>query len=210
MNFDFETHLGASERSVSLLERDGRPASAVTISRKLTATVEDLWDAVTNGDRIPLWAMPISGDLELGGRYQLEANAGGTITECERLSHFSLTWEFAGDLSWVNIRVTDEGAGCSQLSVTHTAYLSPHWDEYGPGAVGVGWESALAGLALHLEFPNEPKPDEMEFVTSPEGKAFITGSSEAWGEAAVAAGTDPDTASAAARSTTAFYTGESA
>jgi len=210
MNFDFESHLGASERSVSLIERDGRPASAVNISRTLTATIGDLWDAVTSGDRIPRWAMPISGDLKLGGRYQLEGNAGGEITDCERLSHFALTWEFAGDLSWVDMRVIDEGSGCVQLSVTHTAHLSPHWDEYGPGAVGVGWELALAGLALHLEFPNEPKPDEMEFVTSPEGKAFIAGSSEAWGEASTAAGTDPDAASAAVRSTTAFYTGESA
>ncbi len=210
MNFDFESHLGAAERSVSFLERDGRPASAVTISRSLTSTVEDVWDAVTSGDRIPRWAMPISGELELGGRFQLEGNASGAITECEPLSRFSVTWEFAGDVSWVELRFSDGESGSPQLSVTHTAHLSPHWDEYGPGAVGVGWESALAGLALHLEHPNEPKPDEMEFVTSPDGKAFITGSSEAWGEAAVAAGTDPDAASAAARSTTAFYTGESA
>ena len=210
MNFDTESHLGATERSVALLERDGTPASAVTISRRLTTTVGDLWDAVTSGDRIPRWAMPISGDLKLGGRYQLEGNAGGEITECVRLSHYSVTWEFAGDLSWVDVRVMDERAGCLQLSVTHTAHLSPHWDEYGPGAVGVGWELALAGLALHLEFPNEPKPDEIEFVTSSEGKAFITGSSEAWGQAAIEAGTDSEAASAAARSTTAFYTGESA
>lgn len=209
MNFDFESHLSASDRTVSLFERYGQPASAVTISRGLTVTVEDLWDAVTNGDRIPRWAMPISGNLELGGRYQLEGNAGGEITECVPSSHYSVTWEFAGDLSWVDMRVIDEESECVQLSVTHTAHLSPHWDEYGPGAVGVGWELALAGLALHLEFPNEPKPDEMEFVTSPEGKAFIAGSSEAWGEASTAAGTDPDAARAAVRSTTAFYTGES-
>ena len=210
MNFDFESHLGATERSVSLLERDGRPASAVTISRSLTATVDDLWDAVTNGDRIPRWAMPISGELELGGRYQLEGNAGGVITECEPLSRISVTWEFAGDVSWVELRFSDGESGSPQLSVTHTAHLSPHWDEYGPGAVGVGWELALAGLALHLEHPNEPKPDEMEFVTSPDGKAFITGSSQAWGQAAVAAGTDPGAATAAVRGTTAFYTGETA
>ena len=210
MNFDAENHLGASERSVSFLERDGQPASAVTISRQLATTIGDLWDAVTNSERIPRWSMPVSGELELGGRYQLEGNAGGVITECEPLSHFSLTWEFAGDVSWVELRISGEGAGSPQLSVTHSAHLSPHWDEYGPGAVGVGWELALAGLALHLEHPNEPKPDEMEFVTSPEGKSFITGSSEAWGQAAVAAGTSPDAASGAAARTTAFYTGESA
>ena len=188
MNFDAESHLGDAERFVSLLERDGRPASAVTLSRSYATTVEDLWDAVTNGERIPRWAMPISGELELGGRYQLEGNAGGTITECEPLSRFSVTWEFAGDLSWVELRISDEGADSPRLSVTHTAHLSPHWDEYGPGAVGVGWELALVGLALHLEHPDEPKPDEIEFVTSPEGKAFITGSSEAWGQAAIEAG----------------------
>ena len=43
-----------------------------------------------------------------------------------------------------------------------------------------------------------------------DGKAFISGSSERWAQAAVAAGTDPDAAGAAARRTTAFYTGESA
>ena len=91
---------------------------------------------------------------------------------------------------------------------THTAHLSP-LGESGPGGVGSA-ELALAGLALHLEHPDEPKPDEMEFVTSADGKAFITGSSEAWGQAAVAAGTDPGAASAAARSTTAFYSGEPA
>ena len=43
-----------------------------------------------------------------------------------------------------------------------------------------------------------------ELRTAPHG----TGSSEAWGQAAAAAGTDPGEASAAARRTTAFYTGE--
>ena len=79
-----------------------------------------------------------------------------------------------------------------------------------PGATGVGWELGFAGLAIHLAHPDEPKPDEIAFVTSPAGKAFIKGSSEAWGEAAVAAGESPDASRAAARRTSAFYTGESA
>ena len=209
MEFDVEGSLSAVERSVSALERDGKPARAVTISRSYETTIEDLWDAVTNGERIPRWSLPISGDLELGGRYQLEGNAGGVVTACERLSHFALTWEFGGDLSWVDISVSDEGAGRSRLTVTHTAHLSEHWDEFGPGAVGVGWEMALLGLALHISQPNEPMPDEVAFATSLDGKAIITGSSEAWGQAAVAAGESPEAARAAARRTTAFYTGES-
>ena len=207
MELNVEGHLGAVERSVSYLDRDGQPASAVTLARSYETTVEDLWDAVTNGERLPRWYLPISGDLKLGGRYQLQGNAGGTITTCEPPSRLAVTWEFAGDVSWVDVQVSADGAGRARLTLTHTARLSPHWDQYGPGATGVGWEGALLGLAVYLAQPNEPKLDEAAFVASPDGRAFYTGSSDAWGEVAIATGTDPDAARAAASQTTAFYTG---
>ena len=210
MEFDFESHLRAVERSVSSLERHGHPARAVTLSRSYATMAEDLWDAVTNAERISRWFLTISGELKLGGRYQLEGNAGGEITACEHLSHFSLTWEFAGDVSWVDVRLLDVGAGRGALTLEHTALLSPHWDEYGPGAAGVGWELSFLGLAIHLAKPTEPMPEENSFPVSPDGRAFIAGSSEGWAQAAVATGTAPDDAHAAARRTTAFYTGESA
>ena len=208
MDLHVDSHLAAVERSVSSVERDGRPARAVTLARTYATTVEDLWDAVTSPDRIARWFLPVSGNLERGGRYQLEGNAGGTITHCERPSFLGLTWEFGGDVSWVEARLAEDGAGRARLSLTHTALLSDHWAEFGPGAVGVGWEMGLLGMELHLTRPNEPKIDEQTFHLTPEGKALHTGSSEAWGEAAIAAGTDPEAARAAARRTTAFYTGE--
>ena len=209
MGFDVAGHLGAVERSVLSLESDGHAARSVTLSRSYATTVEDVWDAVTNGARIPRWLLPVSGELHHGGRYQLEGNAGGVITVCEPPSHLALTWEFSEDVSWVEVRLSDESAGHAQLTLTHTAHLSEHWHEYGPGAVGVGWELGLMGLAMHLTRPTQPKPDEAVFATSLDGKAFITGSSERWGQAAVEVGTDLDAARAAARRTIAFYTGES-
>ena len=208
MDFDVEDQLSAVERSVSSTLREGQAARAVALSRSYATTVEDLWDAVTNGERLPRWFLPISGELVLGGRYQLDGNAGGVITACARPSHLALTWEFGGDVSWVEVRFAERGAG-ARLALTHTAHLSEHWDTYGPGAVGVGWELALMGLAIHLAQPAAPKPDEAAFAASPDGKALIAGSSEGWQRAAVAAGTDPAAARAAARRTTAFYTGES-
>ena len=212
MGFDFESHLAAVERSVASLERDGRPARAITLSRSYPTTVDDLWDAVTNGERIPRWFLPVSGNLEPGGRFQFEGNAGGAITACEPPDRLALTWEYGGDVSWVEVRIADDGAGGARLALTHTALPSEHWDRYGPGATGVGWEAGLVGLALHIAQPAAPKLDldEAAFAASRDGKAFYAGSSEAWGEAAVAAGTDPGAARAAAARTTAAYTGEPA
>ena len=205
MGFDVETHLAAVARSVSSVERDGQPARAVTLSRSYATAVTNLWDAVTNGERLPLWFSPISGELKSGGRYQLEGNAGGVITVCERPSRLALTWEFGEDVSWVEVRISADSTGGARLTLTHTAHVSEHWDEYGPGATGVGWELGLLGLSIHLANPSEPKMDEAAFAASPDGRAFNTGSSENWGDAAVAAGTDPGAARAAAARTTAFY-----
>lgn len=210
MDHDFEGHLAAVERSISVEERDGRPARAVTLARPLDAPVEGVWDAVTDPHRLSRWFLPISGELEPGGRYQLEGNAGGLITVCERPSHLALTWEFGGEVSWVEARLTEDGAARSRLTLAHAAHLPDGEDEYGPGATGVGWDLSLLGLAIYLAGPDGSGLDEEAFAASPEGRAFIAGSSEAWGEAAIASGADPAAARAAAARTTAFYTGEDA
>ena len=207
MESNVENQLGAVERTVSSLERDGQPARAVSLARTYATTVEDLWDAVTSPERIARWFLPVTGDLELGGRYQLAGNAGGTITRCERPSLVALTWEFGGEVSWVEVRLADAGAGTARLALTHTALLTDRWLEFGPGAVGVGWEMGLLGMELHLTRPREPKIDHETFHTTPEGKALLTGSSEGWHRAAIAAGTEAEVARAAAKRTTAFYTG---
>ena len=208
MDLDVERLLDAVERTVSSLERDGQAARAVTLARSYATTEEDLWDAVTSAERIPRWFLPVSGRLEPGGRYQLEGNAGGTISRCEPPSRLGLTWEFGGDVSWVEARLRNDGIDRSRLAITHTSLASDHWHRFGPGAVGVGWEMGLLGLELHLARPNEPRLDAATFHTTRDGKTLIVGSSAAWGRAAEAAGTDPDVARAAAKRTAAFYTGD--
>ena len=210
MSVDVEGHLAAVERSVASFERDGRPACSVTLGRGFPVPLEDLWDAVTNSERIPQWFLPVTGELTLGGRYQLQGNAGGVVTACEPPSRYAVTWEFAADTSWVEVRCSSNGASAARLELAHTMLHSPNWDQYGPGATGVGWELGLLGLALHLERPAEPKLDEEELAASREGKALIEGSAHAWGEAGIASGEAPHPARTAARRTAAFYTGQPA
>lgn len=210
MRFDVKKHLGAVNRSVASLERDGRAARAITLARSYPTRAGDLWDALTNPERIPRWFLPISGELEPGGRFQFEGNAGGEITACEPPSDVALTWEFGESVSWVEVGVSEDGADRARLTLTHIQHTSDHWTQYGAGATGVGWEMGLVGLALHLADPTAPKPDPAEFAASADGRALLVGSSEAWGEAAIAGGTDPDTARGRAGRTTAFYTGSDA
>jgi uncharacterized protein YndB with AHSA1/START domain len=206
MTFDVENHLGAVERTASSLERHGKPARSVTLARIYDAAVDDLWDALTNPERLARWFLPVEGDLRLGGRYQLKGKAGGAITACEAPKRLDLTWEFGGDTSWVEVRLTPEGSDRTRLTLSHIAHVSEHWGQYGPGAAGIGWELGLLGLALHLADP-AAQFDEAALSSSSEGKALIVGSSEAWAEADIKSGAEPSEARSAARRTSAFYTG---
>lgn len=207
MTFDVERHLGAVERSVTALQRDGKPARAVALTRTYDTDIGDLWDAITNAERLPRWFLPVEGDLKPGGRYQLKGNAGGSIAGCEPPSRLALTWEMRGEVSWVELRLAEESGERTRLTLIHTAHVSEFWTRFGPGAVGVGWELGLMGLDLHLSDP-QAVFDEADFAASPEARSFMTRSSETWGEAAIAGGDDPDAARAAARATAAFYTGQ--
>ncbi|MDF1610149.1 SRPBCC family protein [Hoeflea sp. YIM 152468] len=209
MACDLEQHLGKLDRSVIDLEKDGRPARSVILSRLYETDMDDLWDALTNGERIPRWFLPLEGDLRLGGRFQFKGNAGGEIVECEPPRHLAVTWEMHADVSWVEGRLTTEAADVTRLTLTHTAIVSAFWHQYGPGAVGVGWELGFVGLASHLAAPDAPRMDEEAFSKSAAGKGFMRQSARLWGEADIARGETPLQAQAAAERTAGFYLGVS-
>ncbi len=207
MKIEVERYLGAVTRAVHSLEREGKPARKVVLSRTYDTSVDDLWDAVTNPERLPRWFLPVSGDLRKGGRYQLQGNAGGEILVCDAPAHLGLTWEFSGDVSWVDALLAGEGSG-ARLTLEHVAYISDFWKQFGPGAVGVGWDIGLVGLDHHLRSGGAEKFDEAAFSAAEDGKKFIRGCAEDWRRAAVESGDDETEAAAASMQTAAFYTGE--
>jgi hypothetical protein len=81
------------------------------------------------------------------------------------------------------------------------------WAEFGPGAVGIGWDMMLLGLFLHLTGGGLEDPEEAAaWTVSEEGRAFMTDSGERWYAAQVADGDDEDAARSAADRTIAAYT----
>jgi uncharacterized protein YndB with AHSA1/START domain len=202
------TRLGSVERTVASGSRDGADTKTVTVSQRYPVGLDELWSAVTDGERISRWLMPISGDLRLGGSYQLEGNAGGTIEECLPRERIAVTREFGGEVSWVVATLSGDGTE-SALRVEHVAHVdAQRWEEYGPGAVGIGWDSMLLGLTLHLESGSGMDRDAAAaWVASEDGRAFMRGSGEAWCRAQVAAGEDEAAARAAADRCIAAYLG---
>ena len=210
MDIDILRQISAVARTVSRRERDGRPVRVVAAARSYPTTVDDLWDTLTSAERIPRWFLPISGDLRQGGRYQLEGNAGGEITRCDPPRSLSVTWEYGGEVSWLEVRLSEDGADATRLELEHFAPVDDErWKEFGPGAVGVGWDLALLGLHLYVT-TTEPVDRQAVagWMEEDGGKDFVRRSSTSWGDASAVAGMDREAARAAAARTTAAYTGE--
>ncbi|HEX3647974.1 MAG TPA: SRPBCC family protein [Pseudonocardiaceae bacterium] len=198
---------GLVTREVRRGSRDGQPTRIAIARRGYPTDQADLWEVLTSADRIPRWFLPITGDLRVGGHYQLAGNAGGVIERCARPESFAVTWEFGGLVSWLAVTLTHDGTHTT-LELVHEAPVDPQmWRQFGPGAVGVGWDLALYGLGTHLAGGERLDPAlAMAFPTSPEGVEFVRRAAAGWAEAAVADGDDAGPAHEAAERTVAFYT----
>jgi uncharacterized protein YndB with AHSA1/START domain len=204
-------------RELSAIYRETGPGKTpvgegktILLRRTYKAEIEDVWDALTTAERINRWFLPVSGDLRLGGHYQFEGNAGGEILACEPPSLLRISWVMGEptpeSFSEVEVRLSRADAG-TLFEMEHTAHVPDEmWDQFGPGAVGVGWEGAVMGLGLHLESGFGLSTEEKAaWGESEEGRQFMTASSKAWGEAYAASGASPEVVASAVAATTEFY-----
>jgi uncharacterized protein YndB with AHSA1/START domain len=154
-----------------------QPAETVTVrvTRDYDAEAEDIWDAITNPERLPRWFMPISGDLRVGGSFQLEGNAGGEIRDCNRPTFLRVT--FGGPESIVEVTLSDS-VGRTSLELVHRVPQAMAGSVAGALWVGPGWDGALLGLGQHLA--GVEIGDPREIANSPEVIEFNRGSIEQW------------------------------
>lgn len=206
---DVDHQINAVRRTVGDRTLEAGEARVVTISQSYATDAADLWDACTNIDRIPRWFLPITGDLRVGGHYALDGNANGTILTCDPPREFTATWECGDDLSWIEVRIADAGSNRSRFELQHISHVNDHWEQFRPGAVGMGYDGALVGLTIHLSTGGTVEQSAgQEWMASEDGRRFMKLSGEAWHEANVAAGADPAWARAAANRCVAAYLGE--
>jgi uncharacterized protein YndB with AHSA1/START domain len=131
------------------------PAYGTVCRRRFDAPMEDVWDAITNAERINRWFLPVSGELRLGGRYQLEGNASGEILRCEPPTMLRVSWIYEDNYSELEVRLRSIGGGATVVEIEHLMRIE---DLTGAGmslseglvAAGAGWDLVLDGLGKYL------------------------------------------------------------
>ena len=213
---DIASQLGAVDRGIRTTDVDGVTSYVQTLGQTYPSPIDDVWDALTTAARIERWFVPVTGDLKLGGRYQLVGNAGGEVLACEPpadgAATLRLSWSMdPSSATYVTVRLAAEGDDSTRFELEHVAaaeVLPPGmWEQFGPSGTGIGWDSILLGLSLHLPHPDVFPIDPAAWVATDEGKLFMRGSADAWSAAQVADGADPAAAKTAADATYGLYTG---
>ena len=168
---DIAQQIGAVRRDVA---EDGDLVQ-VQMDRRYPSPMADVWDALTDPDRIRRWMLPISGDFRVGGHFQLEGNAGGEILRCERPTVLRVT--FGDPSSLVEVRLAEDGPG-TVLTLEHTVPKAMAGGVAGALYVGPGWDGALLGLGLYLD--GQMSEDPVAAASSPEAQEFSAESVSAW------------------------------
>ena len=150
--FDIAGIITNHQRALGRRGTEEGEAYVLSLHRRYDAPIEDVWDACTDPERIARWFLPVSGDFRVGGRYQLEGNAGGTIGVCEPPRRLEVTWELYGGTSDLTLTLSPGADGGTDFELEHVAVLPFTEEQYidGIGGMAPGWEDALAGLEAHL------------------------------------------------------------
>jgi uncharacterized protein YndB with AHSA1/START domain len=182
---DFTEYLNGTDREVSRTgaepEREGETVS-VLLRRTYQAEAADVWDALTDPERLRRWFLPVSGDLREGGTFALEGNASGDILACEPPHLLRVT--FGGPESIVEVRLRAEKSGAAASTVFELEHAVPiAMAGSGAGAlwVGPGWDGAVLGLGLYLY--GDVAPDPVAAASSPEAQEYSRRSIDLWATA---------------------------
>jgi len=150
MIIDIAEQIGATSREVSRQHTESGETVAVTLQRRYLADPADVWEAITDPERVRRWFMPLTGDLREGGNFQLEGNASGDILKCEPPRHLMVT--FGGASSIVDVQLSGESQQ-TLLKLTHSVPIELAGSGAGALYVGPGWDGALMGIAVLVRSP---------------------------------------------------------
>jgi uncharacterized protein YndB with AHSA1/START domain len=157
-------------------------ARVAVFTRTYPTTVEDLWDACTNPDRLKRWYVPVTGDLRLGGTFRQVNMGSGTIVECDAPRRLKLS--LGGGADEIEVRLTPGAeAGTADLEIQHATTFDSH--EFGGQTydaifcMGGGYYPRLRALDMHLRGTLPDEYDSAAFHLDPAMRSTIDRGSSA-------------------------------
>ena len=173
---DIARHLSAVHREVTA--KPETETVRVLLCRSYDAEIDDVWSAITDPERVRRWFLPLTGDLRVGGTFQLHGNAGGDILDCEPPRLLRVT--FGGPTSIVELRLTSDAErdAATVLELDHSVPLEMAGSAAGALYVGPGWDGAVMGLGLFLA--GEVIEDPVAMANSLEVQEFSLESLRLW------------------------------
>jgi uncharacterized protein YndB with AHSA1/START domain len=101
-------------------------ARVAVFSRVYDTTVEDLWEACTDPERLARWYTTVTGDLRVGGMFDQVNMGGGVIAVCDAPSHLKLVLG-QGGADEIEVRIAPGPQdGTATLEVQHATTLDRH------------------------------------------------------------------------------------
>ena len=151
-------------------------ARVAMLTRTYPTTVEDLWDACTDPERLRRWYVPVTGDLRVGGTFEQVHMGSGTILVCE--APHLLKVSLGGGADEIELRLAPGAEdGTAVLELQHATTLDSH--EIGGQmydaiyCMGGGYYPRLLALDLHLRGALPDDYDSAAFHLNPDMRPAI-------------------------------------
>jgi uncharacterized protein YndB with AHSA1/START domain len=145
-------------------------ARVAVFTRTYETSVEDLWDACTNPERLRRWYTTVDGDLQVGGTFTQQNMGSGTIEACQ--APHALQLSLGGGVDEIELSLSaGPREGTATLQLEHATTLDAH--ELGGQmfdaiyCTGGGYYPRLAALEMHLRGRLPDDYDSTQFHLNP-------------------------------------------
>jgi uncharacterized protein YndB with AHSA1/START domain len=106
---DVLDELAAARRTMGTSTLPAGEAYTMELRRRYDAPVDDVWNAITDPERLARWLKPVTGDLRLGGAFALDGGEHGEVLRCDPPRLLRVSWLFGPE--------ADEWPGTSEVEV---------------------------------------------------------------------------------------------
>lgn len=123
----------------------GTGRHSVTFERTYPTVRDDLWQALTDPDRVARWFAPISGELRPGGTVTAHFDDGDAtfeVTECTAPERVSFNWLHGGGAPSTVTAVLRSAGDQTALTLVHSGLEARQAPGY-----AAGWDVHLSTLA---------------------------------------------------------------